>query len=196
MRKHRQFTKLVTGGVWFFQVTYNKDTEQWHPHIHALISGYYLPKSWLIKLWTHITKGSYICDIKLVKNQKKVADYVARYACRPISLQDFTLPQRVVIFKSFHGRRLAGTWGRAKTVSLSPRTSLAAKRFVKLGTWETVFYARITTKEAWQIYQAWKQQTILDPGITMQPYDDFVDGVELDYEIDSFEKRYPQGQFW
>jgi len=196
LRKLTQFKKLVTGGIWFFQVTYDKNTGYWHPHIHALITGFYIPKSWLIKAWTKVTKGSFICDIKLVRNPEQVANYVARYCSRPVELKNFPMEQRVQIFESFHGRRLAGTWGKAKDLSLSPPRSVPEGRFVKLGTWSTVYENRNSDPNALMIYRCWKEKTCILENVTMMSLDNFIDDIPVIDDIDSYRKRVVQSQFW
>lgn len=196
LRKYKQFKKLVTGGLWFFQVTYNSSTGYWHPHIHCLITGFYIPKSWLIKAWTRVTKGSFICDIKLVRNHEQVAKYVARYCARPIDLKDFPLELRVLIYESFHGRRLAGTWGKARTVSLSPRQSLQENKFVKLGSWSLVYHSKDSDPNALMIYRAWKEKTILLETVSMMDTEEFINGKDLQNEIDDYRPRQVQSQFW
>lgn len=196
LRRNKQFKKMILGGVWFFQVTYDSNTGYWHPHIHCLITGYYVPKDWLIRAWTRITKGSFICDIKLVKNRKKVADYVARYCSRPIDLKDFPLEQRVVIFESFHGRRLNGTWGQAKGVSLSPSRTLEETRYKKIGSWSVVYNCRDSDPNALMIYRCWKEKTPLLESVSMMDTELWLSGQEVDYQLDQFRKRYVQSEFW
>jgi len=196
LRKYKQFKHYVTGGIWFFQVTIEKSTGCWHPHLHCLITGRYMPKSWLVKAWSHITKGSYICDIKYVKNASRAAKYVARYCARPVNLSDHPMELRLQIFESFHGRRLNGTWGKAKDVSLSPSTQLAEGRFERLGSWSTIYHSRMSFSDAMAIYKAWKEKTTIDPGISMMDVEEFLNGKELDYEVDDFREKYRQYQFW
>jgi hypothetical protein len=196
LRKYKTFKKLVTGGIWFFQVTQDKSTGYWHPHIHCLITGFYVPKDWLIKAWKRVTKGSFICDIKLVRNHEQVSKYVARYCCTPVSLKEFRLEHRVVIYESFHGRRLNGTWGRAKTVSLSPRQSLQKERYVKLGTWSTVYNCKHKDPNAMMIFRSWLEKTILLESVTMMDVENFIDNVPSLSDIDDQRKRFSQSNFW
>jgi len=120
IRKHPFFKQHIKGGIWFFQIKKSKDEKYWHPHIHVCCEGKYIPQKELAALWQKITHGSYIVDIRGVKNIRKAADYVARYAAAPCRLFGHTPEDALEIVTSLHGRRICGTFGTAKGISLRP----------------------------------------------------------------------------
>lgn len=62
-----------------FELT-KKDT----PHVHILQRGDFIPKGQLSDLWKELT-GSYIVDIKKVKNTGSVVGYITKYMGKQIS---------------------------------------------------------------------------------------------------------------
>lgn len=171
LRKHKWFSKYVCGGVWFFQVKLSKQSDQWHPHLHCIIHGNYLPKMGLSKLWDKITNGSKIVDVKMIRDAESTAQYVARYSARPAQLKDYPLELRVEIFCAMHGRRLAGSWGTAKGVSLCPPKCVDKSKFVRLGSWSQVIERRKIDADAKDIFDAWWKKDVLDPNVSM----DYID---------------------
>lgn len=118
--RNRVFVKkAVVAGVWFFQVKFSEKSQQWHPHLHCVLDAEYMPHSELRSLWLSCTGDSTIVDIRAVRDPKKVAEYVARYAARPCLLSELTENQRVEVIEAMHGRRLCGKWGDALDLELS-----------------------------------------------------------------------------
>ena len=118
-RKRRYIKESITGGIWFFQIKFCKDSGQWHPHLHCVLDGEYMPQKTIKAIWHEITGDSDIVDIRSVRSKKKAAEYVARDAARPARLAGLTPPQAVEVMSAMHGRRLCGTWGSARSVKLT-----------------------------------------------------------------------------
>lgn len=192
LRKNKWFRDHVAGGVWFFQIKLSSKVDQWHPHIHCILHGKYIPQLELSKLWLKITKTSNIVDIRMVRNPKEAADYVARYSARPAKLAKYPLTLRVEIFNSMHRRRLCGTWGSARGVSLSPPTSVTTDKFERLGTFSTVLFMRCTSADAKAIYEAWLDKVTLPPGISLIHVDNFIDDLPDSENWESDEVYDPQ----
>lgn len=132
LRRRAFFQNLITGGVWFFQLKYNKATEQWHPHIHCLVAGKFLPQSRLKSLWLKITGDSYVVDIRPVKDVESCASEVARYATSPADITAVDLERALEIFYATKHRRICGSWGSARSIVLKP------KPLEDLGEWTKV----------------------------------------------------------
>jgi len=184
LRKHKQFKPFCRGGIWFFQCKYIEDSGQWHPHLHILIAGKFIPQEWLSKLWCHITKGSSVVDIRAVKNSGAVADYVARYVSTPAKLSSLTLPLRVELFETFHGRRLCGTFGVAKKVRLSRKPSSDFPASSVVGSFSFVYSTKNCDSSASQIWHCWKTGSPLSPDIDLSHLDDSVRPHAKNLEID------------
>ncbi len=195
LRRDKQFKQYVTGGVWFFQVKLSSKSDQWHPHIHCLIKGKYLPHDWISRKWLRMTKTSNIVDIRAVKNKSEVAKYVARYCARPAKLSLFPVPLRQEIFEALHGRRLCGKWGDAKVISLSPPKFLPAEKYTRLGKWSTILSLKVTSAIARQIIKAWLEKLTIEPDVTLQPVEDFLDDIPSGHgtEADKYWERYLPG---
>jgi len=121
LRTRAYFQRLITGGVWFFQLTFNHTTEQWHPHIHCLVAGKYLPQGRLKQLWTKITGDSTIVDIRPVKDLEGCANEVARYATSPADITAVDHDRAMEIYYATKHRRICGSWGSAKSITLKPK---------------------------------------------------------------------------
>jgi len=190
------FKKLCSGGIWFFQIKLDADKQLWHPHIHCLIQSKFIPHKWLSAKWLSITKYSCVTDIRAVRNPKTVAKYVARYCARPVNLSEHGLEKRIEIFKAFHGRRLCGTWGKAKCVSLSPPKKIEDGLYDNIGNWSTVHEAAKTDSVALGILRAWADHVPITENESCIWYDDFLNDAPSISEIDYDLPRVKQSQFW
>ena len=121
LRRTAFFKNKVSGGVWFFQMTVNKSSGLWHPHIHVLVDADYIPKRMLKAAWLKITLDSYVVDIRKVSNPEKAAEYVARYATIPADLLSCTVAQGSALVIGLKGRRMCGCFGSARGMALRPR---------------------------------------------------------------------------
>lgn len=102
----------VSGGVAFLEVKYNVDTARWHPHVHAILQGRYLPHDLLKRAWLAITGDSHVVRIQSVSHGPKVVNYVTTYAAKTLRTADFPgdqiLDEAVDVL---HGTRLVRTFG-------------------------------------------------------------------------------------
>lgn len=155
LRRRPEFSKPVKGGVWFFQIKKSSKDGRWHPHLHMLVEGAYLPQSDLSAMWADITHGSRIVDIRAVKNVKKAADYVARYASAPCRLADLEFKDAVEVVDSLHGRRVCGTWGTGKEIKLTVPKCDDADQWEYLDSFASVLRDRHRVEWAAEIYRAW-----------------------------------------
>lgn len=162
LRKRKEFCEKVLGGVWFFQVKLSKSSKQWHPHIHCVIDGQYLPKSLLRRLWVQITDVSMIVDIRSVKDPDGCALEVARYAAKPGPLKDLDLNHAVELVSVMHGRKICGTWGIGKSVSLRPKKFTEKDKWQSVGSWSKVMSNRKTNSTCMLIFDAWQKHEPLD----------------------------------
>jgi len=120
LRRRAYFKNLIIGGVWFFQLKHNHTTDQWHPHVHCLVAGEFLPHKKLMKLWHEITGDSYIVDIRKVKDLDGCANEVARYATSPADITAVNLERALDIYYATKNKRICGSWGNARRLVLKP----------------------------------------------------------------------------
>ncbi len=120
LRRRAFFERRISGGIWFFQLKFNKDTKQWHPHIHCLVAGKFLPHRELKKLWHKITGDSYVVDIRPVKDLEGCSNEVARYATSPADITAVDLDRAIDLYYATKHRRICGSWGSARSITLKP----------------------------------------------------------------------------
>jgi hypothetical protein len=170
VRKRKLLKSAIRGGVWFFQLKQSGSPSTWHPHLHCLIDADYIPQSKLSALWSKVTGGSTVVDIRACKSVSATAEYVARYATSPASLLALSPADGAVALECFLDRRVVGTWGSARGVKLSVSRMTEGERWVYLELFHTVavrsrhhdVYAIIL--ECWQSGQPlpWDPRGVLD----------------------------------
>ena len=179
--RNRKFLKSrIRGGVWFFQVTYNQRDKQWHPHLHALIDSSYLDHNQLIVLWHKITKTSNIVHIRAVHNPEATLAHNARYEARPSALIKIPEDLWLDMYEAFDGRRICGTWGTAKEISLRPSKPEDASAWEDIGGFHTVASLEKYDDNASAIWRAWRMNLKLGDGISCRPIENKMAGIEED----------------
>jgi len=79
LRRTPEWKRHVNGGLYTVEVTYNRVTKQWHPHLHAVIDGVFFKQSIIKGLWFRITGDSTIVDIRPARNRRDIARYITGY---------------------------------------------------------------------------------------------------------------------
>ena len=134
--KHRKIKRIVKGWFRALEVTYNKEDNTFHPHIHAIIlvdKSYfkkdnkdYMQTSDWVQLWRKACKLDYnpICDIRRVRNGKgkhKAVAEVAKYTLKDSDFifEDTDLTDKLVsvLNGSLRGRRLFAFGGILKVIA-------------------------------------------------------------------------------
>lgn len=112
LRKHPFWTKHVLGGVGFIEVKWAKHAERWHPHLHLLTHGTFIDQAQLSKIWNDITGGSFIVDVRLVRDRKDALRYVTKYATKGWDPETFRHPDRLAeCIRAMKGRKLCHAFG-------------------------------------------------------------------------------------
>lgn len=102
----------IEGGVAFVEVTYNPETNRWHPHLHILCVGSWIPQSTLSSTWDQITGGSFVVDVRHVKSINQVAAYVVKYATKPMNALLYRHPAKLIeAIRALQSRHLCMTFG-------------------------------------------------------------------------------------
>jgi hypothetical protein len=174
LRRRALFKRAVTAGIWFFQIKRSANDHLWHPHLHCLIAGRYISHRVLTGLWRTITHDSSVVDIRQAWDHTRVAYDAARYAASPGRLTDLPLSDRVTLIDAMHGRRICGTWGSARCISLRPTPLTDRSEWERIGSWSTVTNLLSTDFNAQAIFYAWRTNTPLGPGISCQSIDDAI----------------------
>jgi len=157
LRYRAYWKKNVTGGIWFLQVKRGRDSGCWHPHFHILLDGNYMEQKRLSELWELVTFGSPVIDIRRIHNVESAASYVARYTARPAVLADMSLADRIEIIKALQGKRLCGTFGNAKSVTLTPPKIKDSSEWQQIGFYDQVIRDAATKPAARAVLDAYNQ---------------------------------------
>lgn len=119
LRNSKLWKSCVIGGVCFLETNWYEREQRWHPHLHILIEGKYLPQPQLKRLWYAITGDSFIVDIRLVEDKKGAARYVTKYASKPFNNTFVTRPDQLdEAILALKGRKLLLTFGTWRGVTL------------------------------------------------------------------------------
>lgn len=122
-----QLTELwktcVTAGASFLEIKVSKADGEWHPHLHVLVKGKYLPVKKLSQVWHAITKDSYIVDVNLVRDDRKIVHYVTKYLTKPLDASVLrSEPHLIEAIDTLQGRRSLITLGEWRGTPLKPKT--------------------------------------------------------------------------
>jgi len=130
LTKHRKFMRICKGWFRALEITYNRETGEFHPHVHAILMveksyfkglDYMKNEDWR-KMWKKALKTDYlpICDIRKVKGSKAVSE-VAKYTVKDSDFltDDEGLTDRLVevLERSLKGRRLFAFGGLLKLLA-------------------------------------------------------------------------------
>lgn len=112
LRRMAVWTDAVQGGAAFVEVKHNDDTRRWHPHLHVLCVGRYLPQESLKAAWLAVTGDSHVVDVRLVRDENTVSRYVTKYLTKPgnndLYRNEDALCEAIIALK---GRRMVTTFG-------------------------------------------------------------------------------------
>ena len=189
MRKNPFFSKNCTGGIWFFQICRNSQRAEWHPHIHAIITGNYMNYRLLREIWLEYTGDSHIVDIKVIRDPKIIGEYVARYAARPLKLAGIPFKEGIEAMTALYGRRIAGSWGTGRGITFRPKKIPDPQNWEYMGGWTTIHAISTYDERAKAIVEAYHQNQPLGEGYSCYDIESFIDGVGVipasDLEIDN-----------
>ena len=137
LRRRQFWQDLVTGGVAFLELKLSTRDDCWHPHLHVLIRGAYVPSKLIADAWLQITGDSYIVKIQMVKSPDHLYSYLTRYVTKGwdagIYRKLHALREAIQALK---GRKLLASFGDfAHLRLLEPPTQ---ETWVELGTLQEV----------------------------------------------------------
>jgi len=173
LRRLNLWKKAISSGVWFFQITKNRKTNRWHPHLHVIVYGNYIPRRKLSRAWHKSTGDSMVIDIRLIKDQNKASDYVARYASVPCNIMTLTIVEMEEIELSLYKKRICGSWGTAYKAKLLGKPKCDMNQWEFIGMFSTVVGMSEHDENASRILSAWQSDNCLSEAITTN----FIDSV-------------------
>lgn len=122
LRRRKLWLACIDGGAAFLELTWSAASGTWHPHLHVVAQGGYIPQNLLSDTWKDITGDSYIVDVRYINDVAKAAGYVAKYAAKPhapsYTHRPDLLDEAII---ALGGRRLCLTFGTWRGFKLNTR---------------------------------------------------------------------------
>jgi hypothetical protein len=171
LRRLKMFKKATSSGVWFFQIVKSKTDGNWHPHLHVITYGNYIPHRELSREWQRITGHSFVVDIRAIKDADKASDYVARYASKTCNILKFSDDELNEIHDAISKHRVCGSWGTAKKAKLTLPPKMNRNDWQILGRFSTIIGLYKIDARAKRIYNAYKSGQTLDDGVDVCDFD-------------------------
>lgn len=106
LRKTDAWKRHVRGGIATIEVTLNRSTGRWHPHLHVLIDGIYWDQKSIAATWQSVTGDSCVVDIRAVRGRGNAAKYVAKYAAKPGDIATWPTANINEYAAAIHRRRM------------------------------------------------------------------------------------------
>lgn len=120
LRRSRLF-KTQKGGAYFVEVKIGDD-QLWHPHLHLLTEGFFLPQAELSREWFKITGNSYVCDVRAVPDANRVSFELTKYIAKGTSRDVWDDTDRAVEWiVAARGIRANGTFGTWRLFKLNEK---------------------------------------------------------------------------
>jgi hypothetical protein len=111
---------VVAGGVAILEIKYFPETNRWHPHLHIVAEGHYIPHAILKTAWAKASRTSSIVDVRAIPRNDKVVQYVTKYATKPFDSSFIRLPERLdEAIIAMRGVRSVTTFGSWRGLKLS-----------------------------------------------------------------------------
>lgn len=110
-RSHPKIAPLIAGGARCIEVTRGMDGGHWHPHLHCLIAGKYLPQKLASSVWKEITVDSFIVDVRACHDRGEAARYIASYVAKPTRMRTWLDVQLREYADAIAGIRMVQCWG-------------------------------------------------------------------------------------
>jgi len=97
LRRHILWKKAVKYGKGIIEITYNERRKQWHPHLHIIAVGAYIPQGKLSNAWAIASGGSPVVDIRKIKQGDKIANYLSKYLGKPPTIDSAEDSERLAL---------------------------------------------------------------------------------------------------
>jgi len=186
LRRFKEFRSHVRGGIWCDHVKKSDNDDLWHPHIHCIIDADFYPHRMLKRTWRKVTHSSSIVDIRPISDTVGAAYDVARYATNPCHQAQLSSADRVTAYYALEGRRLCGTWGTARGISLKPGRMIDKEMWQNVGSLSVVQAFYFQDPSARAIGDALIKGVPLAAGVTMNRMDAVIDNIPMPswYEVE------------
>jgi hypothetical protein len=119
--RHRpQIAACIKGGIAFLELSRNRQTGHWHPHLHVLFEGEFLPHAVASKAWLAVTTDSFIVDVRAIRTVGEACGYVVKYATKAVSANVWADPEALKeAMVALVGKRTFNSFGTWRQFSLA-----------------------------------------------------------------------------
>jgi hypothetical protein len=145
LRRRKWWKLRVDGGAAFCEVKIGRGGD-WHPHLHCLIEGEYMPQAQLSDEWLSVTTDSKIVDVRGVSSFDDLARYVTKYVTKLAPLSDLNHSQLQELIISCKGIRSCLTFGSWRKWQLTKNAD-AITDWIDLGNVEALFRRAVAMDE-------------------------------------------------
>lgn len=112
LRRWAGWHKTQDGGLAVLELTLNRQTHLWHPHLHVISEGRFIDQKELSKQWRKVTGDSYIVDVRAARTQREVGRYITKYLTKVVSAEVTRDQERFVeAIQALNGRKMLATYG-------------------------------------------------------------------------------------
>jgi len=117
--RQRKFWKTSAGsGYAITEVTWNRKTERWHPHLHVVVNAHWIDQRTLSRLWLQVTRSSKIVHVRRCDPRQSPAAYLSKYLAKtPESVLAAGSDRLLEFFDAIKGKRLLNPFGKVPKIS-------------------------------------------------------------------------------
>jgi hypothetical protein len=120
LRSTALWKQRVLGGVAVLEICWNQQTNRYHPHLHCLTHGRFIPVEDLRREWLRLTGDSFEVDVRFVQAQEDAAHYVTKYIAKPIDHAVYhSQPALREAIQAVHGVKQLVTFGDWRKLKLT-----------------------------------------------------------------------------
>jgi len=125
LQRSEFWKNTITGGVAFLETKYSHRKKRWHPHLHLIVQGKFVPQRKLSEVWETVSGGSRIVDVRLIRSATEAINYVTKYATKP-ALTTIKDHQELLIeaILALHGKRMMIRFGTFREIDVSRKASI------------------------------------------------------------------------
>lgn len=171
LRRRQFWQDAVTGGVAFLELKLSKNDGCWHPHLHVLARGSYVPQRLLSETWLQVTGDSHVVDVRMAKSPEHLYSYLTRYVTKSWDNGIYRALHKLrEAIQALAGRKLLASFGDfCRLRLLQPPTQ---ETWLELGTLQ-----EIMTLAARRVTWAMTACTVIfsstyDPPVCVEPPDE------------------------
>lgn len=107
LRQRKLWKSTQHGGFYVIEIT--EGVTGWHPHLHVVSFGYYIPWRKLSSAWLQISKDSFHVAVRTIKEAENIAYYVSKYVTKVQTLASNSI---ATVDSVCRNRRLFGPFGK------------------------------------------------------------------------------------